>query len=434
MSLRAAVERVHAAFEAERALERVSALAALDRYQVSEGIERAADFVAGEAERAGLEEVTITSYTAGATWWTYVAPPAWTPLAARLELVDGGTRLPLVTYPEVPCSLATFSRATPPRTAPLAILDGGPVAPEGALVVVPPGLPLGPILAELEASSALGLVACSAPPDVPAVGRIELAPQTRLLGFGVDHDGLASALAAAAAGGLAFVHAEVAASGSMPVVTGFLPGGTSDEVTFLAHLCHPRPGANDNASGVATVLGLAERYAGTLDHLDVWVLFPGAQEAGALGTRAWLKQHRSSLDPLTTIVLNVDEVGAGTVRYATKEGPLIALRQHPRLLALCRQLASEDEEDQRYLPQPIAARRPTDAYAARARGLPAITISCAPAPDHHRPTDTPDRIDPKALDRAFGFCSELIELIDEEIGPDIAATAAARGDASFTRS
>ncbi len=199
-------------------------------------------------------------------------------------------------------------------------------------------------------------------------------------------------------------------------------------------LSGPVPGANDNASGVATVLGLAERYAGTLDHLDVWVLFPGAQEAGALGTRAWLKQHRSSLDPLTTIVLNVDEVGAGTVRYATKEGPLIALRQHPRLLALCRQLAGEDEEDRRYLPEPIAARRPTDAYAARAGGLPAITISCAPAPDHHRPTDTPDRIDPKALDRAFGFCSELIELIDEEIGPDIAATAAAKGGASFTRS
>ena len=46
MSLRAAVERVYSAFDAERALERVQALAALDRYQVSEGIERAADYVA----------------------------------------------------------------------------------------------------------------------------------------------------------------------------------------------------------------------------------------------------------------------------------------------------------------------------------------------------------------------------------------------------
>jgi hypothetical protein len=199
-------------------------------------------------------------------------------------------------------------------------------------------------------------------------------------------------------------------------------------------LSGPVPGANDNASGVATVLRLAERYGGDLDHLDVWALFPGAQEAGAAGTRAWLKQHRHSLDPLTTIVLNVDEVGAGTVRYAAKEGPLLALRQHPRLVELCRQLTEEDEDDRRYLAQPTAARRPTDGYAARARGLPAITISCAPAPHHHRPTDTPEHIDSQALERAFGFCSELIELIDEEIGPDIAATAAARRGASFTPS
>jgi hypothetical protein len=203
-------------------------------------------------------------------------------------------------------------------------------------------------------------------------------------------------------------------------------------------LSGPVPGANDNASGVATVLRLAERYGGTLDHLDLWVLFPGAQEPGALGTRAWLKRHRRELDPLRTIVLNVDEVGAGTVRYAAKEGPLLALRQHPRLLRLCRQLEAEDADDGRYGVKPITARRPGDAYATRARGLPAITISCAGvldrAPHHHRPSDTPDQIDRAALDRAFGFCSELIELIDEEIGPDIAETAAAADEASFTRS
>jgi Peptidase family M28 len=188
------------------------------------------------------------------------------------------------------------------------------------------------------------------------------------------------------------------------------------------------PGANDNASGVATVLRLAERYGGTLDHLDVWVLLTGAQEPGALGMRAWLRRHRPELDPLSTIVLNVDEVGAGTVRYAVKEGPLLALRQHPRLLRLCGQIAEEDADEGRYGARPVAARRQGDAYAARARGLPAITISCAGAidraPHHHRPTDTPDQIDRSALDRAFGFCSELVELIDEEIGPDITATAA----------
>jgi hypothetical protein len=200
-------------------------------------------------------------------------------------------------------------------------------------------------------------------------------------------------------------------------------------VPFLADiaLSSAVPGANDNASGVATVLRLAERYGATLDHLDVWVLLPGAQEPMALGMRAWLRRHRRELDPLRTIVLNEDEVGAGTVRYAAREGPLLALRQHPRLVALCDQIAAEDAEEGRYGARRVAARRPGDAYAARARGLPAISISCAGAldraPHHHRPADTPDRIDERALERAFGFCSELVELVDERLGPAIAATA-----------
>lgn len=202
-------------------------------------------------------------------------------------------------------------------------------------------------------------------------------------------------------------------------------------VPFLVDfaLSGPSPGANDNASGVATVLRLTERYAGTLDHFAVKTLLTGAQERGALGMRAWLKRHRKQLDPLTTIVLNVDEVGSGTVRYATKEGPLVALRQHPRLVRLCDQIRDEDAAEQRYQARRITARRAGDAYAARARGIPAITISCADqndrAPHHHRATDTPENVDPAALERAFRFCSELIELIDEEVGPDVARTATA---------
>ncbi len=200
-------------------------------------------------------------------------------------------------------------------------------------------------------------------------------------------------------------------------------------VPFLADiaLSGPVPGANDNASGVATVLRLAERYGADLDHLDVWVLLPGAQEPLALGSRAWLKRHRRELDPMRTVVVNVDEVGSGAIRYSAKEGPLLALRQHPRLVALCDQIAEEDEARGRYGARRLTARRPGDAYAMRGRGVPAISISCAGPLDrathHHRITDTPAEIDTEALDRAFGFCSELVELIDEQIGPDIAATA-----------
>jgi Peptidase family M28 len=192
------------------------------------------------------------------------------------------------------------------------------------------------------------------------------------------------------------------------------------------------PGASDNASGVATVLRLAERYGETLDHFDVWVLFPGAGEAMMLGMRAWLARHKRELDPTRTVFLNVAEVGHGTVRYVTREGYLLTRRFHSQLLALCSQIATEDADENRYGARPLSTREATDAYPAAVAGFPALSITCRGAldyvPTHHRHTDTPDRLDEGALDRAFRFCSELVELIDEKIGPQLSprGTAPAR--------
>lgn len=39
--------------------------------------------------------------------------------------------------------------------------------------------------------------------------------------------------------------------GSIEVVDAFIPGKTDEEILITSHLCHPRPSANDNASGVS---------------------------------------------------------------------------------------------------------------------------------------------------------------------------------------
>jgi hypothetical protein len=189
-------------------------------------------------------------------------------------------------------------------------------------------------------------------------------------------------------------------------------------------LSNVSPGANDNASGVATVLRLAERYGGALEHLDVRVLFTGAQEAQMLGMRGFLKRHKGDLDAARTIFLNVDEVGNGTVRYISREGYVLTYPYHPALLELAGEIAEADEEEGRFKARALKSRGAGDAHAARSAGFPAISISCLNAldyaPNHHRASDTPEQIDPDALERAYGFCSELIELIDERIGPDLA--------------
>lgn len=174
------------------------------------------------------------------------------------------------------------------------------------------------------------------------------------------------------------------------------------------------PGANDNASGVATALRLADHHGGRLEHFDVWVVLTGAQESFALGMRELLKERRRDLDRTTTLFVNLDELGRGDPRFSRREGVLFTSRSHPQLRRLAAELADDDPDARA---APLTLRSPSDAAAAQARGYPAITICARPAPDHHLRSDTPDRLDEDSLERAFAFCSELIARLDEELGP-----------------
>lgn len=186
------------------------------------------------------------------------------------------------------------------------------------------------------------------------------------------------------------------------------------------------PGANDNASGVATVLRLAERVGGRLGHFAVWVLITGGQESFGLGMKAFLKSHKRDLDKERTVFINLDEVGAGTVRFGQREGLLLPGKSHPQLFEISKQIAEDDGEDGTFSANPLTLRTPTDASIARSAGYPAITITCRNAvgyvPRHHQPSDIPDNIDGDSLERAYGFTAELIERLDAEIGPDLSRT------------
>ncbi len=71
-----------------------------------------------------------------------------------------------------------------------------------------------------------------------------------------------------AAGEQILLHAKVIAgktNAAYQVVTATIPGSDpvlkDQEIVFSCHLDHPRPGANDNASGCATILEIARAYA-----------------------------------------------------------------------------------------------------------------------------------------------------------------------------
>ena len=186
----------------------------------------------------------------------------------------------------------------------------------------------------------------------------------------------------------------------------------------------PSPGAGDNAAGVATALRLAERHGGELENLDLWVVLTGAEEAGGLGMREFLRRHRADRPPGATFILNIDKAGTGTVRYSKKEGLALPVSNDRNLVAICDAIA-DDDEDGRFGARAMTGRSTSDALVARAAGYPAVTVSCLGAldyqPTHHQESDTPDRVDPAALDRAFEFCSLLVRRIDADQGPQAAA-------------
>jgi Peptidase family M28 len=176
-------------------------------------------------------------------------------------------------------------------------------------------------------------------------------------------------------------------------------------------------GENDNATGSVLALHLAERFGGgKLEHLGVHVVLTGGQKAVAAGSRAFIKRHRRELGRERTVILNLDAVGSGTVRYTSREGPLLAIKSHPQLVQLCHDVAGDDEDENAFGARPIVNRTPSDGYAARSAGLPAITISCRGRLDY-----VAGHVDADAIERAARFCAELIRRLDAEVGPDLAA-------------
>jgi hypothetical protein len=149
-------------------------------------------------------------------------------------------------------------------------------------------------------------------------------------------------------------------------------------------------GENDNASGVAVVLRLAERLT-DLERFGVHVVFTGSQKALAQGMRAFLQTHRKQFAPGETVVINVDAVGGGDLRETSREGPLLTVKSHPQLTG-----AIEDAS--------FANRDASDGYAAASAGLPSITFS-----------GTTDRLVEQNLAEIEEILVQLVEELDEEL-------------------
>lgn len=170
------------------------------------------------------------------------------------------------------------------------------------------------------------------------------------------------------------------------------------------------PAASDNASGVAAVLALVERFAAEpLEGCDIIAVFPGCEESGMGGMSAWLASEGSSLDRRTTLVLGLDTVGAGEPVVLAGEGPVRTERYRDEDLELALRGAERAGE-----PAPRHWRLGgwTDPILARFSGLPAVSLLSVRDggfPNYHLPTDTPDRVDWRSVERSIRIAGGIAE-------------------------
>jgi hypothetical protein len=232
---------------------------------------------------------------------------------------------------------------------------------------------------------------------------------------------LALAIASLAAVGAVAVARIAGAGGQAPAIAQLVP----TIVLMLAiaafvdaAVASPAPGANANASGVALAVQLAEALdTSPPRHLAVDVVVAGAGEAHALGMRRHVRaEERAGARPEAVVVLHLHPCAEGAPRWWTREGLLIPLRYHPRLLELCAAVAREEGHLHAVA---HAGSGTSGAWAARLARWPAIAVGCLDAagvvPRRGGADDVPDTLDPGALRATLEFCLALIAGLDADL-------------------
>jgi hypothetical protein len=171
------------------------------------------------------------------------------------------------------------------------------------------------------------------------------------------------------------------------------------------------PGANDNATGVATGLSLATWLSGGVpDGVRVLLVFPGAEESFMEGMIAWCDRHLGSLDPARTSFICVDTVGSPDLVALEGEG-MLYMNEYPRdLLELIHEAAGELGV---FVHRGLRFRNATDGLIPLRRGYRSSMLGSVDEfkipPNYHWPTDTADRVDYGTVAETAQVCRRVIE-------------------------
>ena len=187
-------------------------------------------------------------------------------------------------------------------------------------------------------------------------------------------------------------------------------GGAGNSLADKAELSKIHHGADDNASGTATVLNIADAFSAQPRKRNLLIAFWSGEELGLLGSNAFVTKSPVPLDQVAAY-LNFDMVGRVSDNKLTVQATGTSATW-PKLLEQANVAAGFDlvlQED---------PYQPTDVGSFNTASVACLTFFTGAHQEYHKPSDTADKINYEDLDRVGQFATAIVKrLMDANDAP-----------------
>lgn len=436
-------EQIWSLFSGQAAWQTVSDLARFHRIQASPGYREAAKLICRRALEAGLQ-AEVLSYPAAEheSFWAFQSFQEWECIHAALHLVQptSGAGV-LADYRAMPISVIQRSTPFDGQVEVVSVDDGSEEAAYqgldvGGKAVLTSGDVRRVYELAVEKHGAVGILFDGmrvVPPVRPEGDLLDARQYTsfwwrpgerRCFGFVLTPRQGATLRRLLRDKEPVLVSAHVESrqyDGSIEVVSATIPGAGDQQALVVAHLCHPSPSANDNASGAAAVLEAACTLqalisSGRLPSPSRTLRFLWLPEM--TGTAAYLSAHDQDLGRVVAAI-NLDMVGEDQAQtgssWLIERPPEAAASFAPELLSVLRDAMPGLKAMADVSPSHTGAgefplyRHAEAAFSGGSDhyilsdptvGIPTPMLIQWPDRFYHTSADTPDRTDPRSLARS----------------------------------
>ncbi len=163
------------------------------------------------------------------------------------------------------------------------------------------------------------------------------------------------------------------------------------------------PGADDNASGTAGLIELAEYFSENVPDKNMLFIAFSGEEMGLLGARYFMEETQISPDSIAAMI-NMDMIGRMDDNEVTIFGTGTSNRWE--------EILDELETDSLDITRTPSGTGASDHAAFYEAGIPVLHYFTGTHGDYHRSTDTADKINYKGIQSILGHVRRVVERLD----------------------